>query len=171
MLSKSQNGGVLLESLHRRLGISDALAEEQNMLIRIKYAQRRADFLDYLWSHTHDIEAIVSYHLNSDVTLEPVSEWIHGSFNICLPICVKAEGRRAMIRLPLPYKLGEEYFPGNVDEKLRCEAATYIWIQQNCPDVPIPQLLGFAFSGSQCVGLGHYPIQRTVLNFRSCSTH
>jgi len=48
--------------------------------------------------------------------------------------------------------VGEETFPGNADEKLRCEAATYIWIQENYPDIPIPQLWGFAFSGNHCVG-------------------
>jgi hypothetical protein len=56
-----------------------------------------------------------------------------------------------MIRFPLQYKVGEENFPGNADEKLQCEAATYIWIQENYSDVPISQLLGFAFRGNQCV--------------------
>ena len=58
-----------------------------------------------------------------------------------------------MIRFALPYKVGQEDFLGNMDEKLRCEAATYIWIQENCPDVPVPTLLGFAF-GDRCVSWG-----------------
>ncbi|KAH8729162.1 hypothetical protein BGZ61DRAFT_529415 [Ilyonectria robusta] len=45
-------------------------------------------------------------------------------------------------------KVGEASCPRNVDEKLRCEAATYIWLQQNCPDVPIPRLFGFGLPGS-----------------------
>ncbi|KAK6385475.1 hypothetical protein LTS17_001043 [Exophiala oligosperma] len=30
-----------------------------------------------------------------------------------------------------------------MDEKVRSEAATYIWMQQNCPEIPIPYLWGF----------------------------
>ncbi|KAL8977811.1 MAG: hypothetical protein Q9205_006466, partial [Flavoplaca limonia] len=58
--------------------------------------------------------------------------------------------KRVMIRFPLPYKVGEEDFPGNAEEKLRCEAATYVWLQQHCPDVPIPRLLGFSFGDNYC---------------------
>lgn len=41
--------------------------------------------------------------------------------------------------------------PGNADEKLRCEAATFIWIQEHCSEVPIPTLWGFGFVGGQSV--------------------
>lgn len=51
-----------------------------------------------------------------------------------------------MIRFPLPYKVGELNYPGNANEKVRCEAATYVWIRENCRDVPIPHLWGFAFA-------------------------
>ncbi|KAL4954293.1 hypothetical protein BDW69DRAFT_205332 [Aspergillus filifer] len=42
-------------------------------------------------------------------------------------------------RVPLPYKCGERYYPGNCEEKLRSEAATYIWINENCPDDLVSQ--------------------------------
>lgn len=58
----------------------------------------------------------------------------------------KVPVKKVFVRLPLPYKVGEAPYPGNAEEKLRCEAATYIWIQNNCPDVPIPHLRGFGFS-------------------------
>lgn len=35
--------------------------------------------------------------------------------------------------------------PGNADEKLRTEVATFIWIQENCPSIPIPFLWGLDF--------------------------
>ncbi|OAA42761.1 hypothetical protein NOR_04892 [Metarhizium rileyi] len=35
--------------------------------------------------------------------------------------------------------------PGNSDEKLRTEIATYVWLEENCPDVPIPTLHAFGF--------------------------
>ncbi len=129
------------------------------MLQQLTYWKKRIDFLVYLSERRAEIEALVSYHLglsgNRTCSLAPLNDWIHGSFNMCLPVYVdnwknRPKGR-VIIRFPLPYKVGEEKFPGNADEKLRCEAASYIWIQQNCPDVPIPRLLGFAFSGHQCV--------------------
>lgn len=51
-----------------------------------------------------------------------------------------------MIRLPLPYRIGENRCPGNADEKVRCEVETYTWVKENCPTVPIPHLYGFGLS-------------------------
>lgn len=152
----------MLRTLHGKITLDAALAEEHDMLQRLTYWQKRFDFLVYLREHRAEIEAVVSYHLGlngkGSCYIAPLNDWIHGSFNMCLPVYVKNWRnhieKRVMIRFPLPYKLGEETCPGNVDEKLRCEAATYIWIQENCPDVPIPQLLGFAFSGNLRVSQG-----------------
>ncbi|UPL02692.1 hypothetical protein LCI18_013626 [Fusarium solani-melongenae] len=64
-----------------------------------------------------------------------------------------------MIRFPLPYKIGESTHPGNADEKLRCEAATYAWLQSHCPSIPIPHLWGFGFpSGPSFTVLDRAPL-------------
>ena len=47
------------------------------------------------------------------------------------------------MRFPFSYKVDKETFHGNLDEELCCEAATYVWIQEKCPDVPA----AFAFGG------------------------
>ncbi|EEQ31879.1 conserved hypothetical protein [Microsporum canis CBS 113480] len=51
-------------------------------------------------------------------------------------------GNRVLLRLPLPYKVEEVFRPGNVDEKLRCEAGTYTWLQEN-HGISIPRLYEF----------------------------
>jgi hypothetical protein len=66
----------------------------------------------------------------------------------------KFPNKRVIIRVPLPYKVGGSRYPSNASEKLRCEAASFIWIQDNCPTVPIPYLWGFGFSDSQSVCIG-----------------
>ncbi|KAL8902641.1 MAG: hypothetical protein Q9207_004510 [Kuettlingeria erythrocarpa] len=147
-----------LRTLDGEITLDAALEEEQDMLRRLTYWDKRTDFLAYLLDHSAEIEAVVSYHLGlkekGSCCLAPLDDWIHGSFNMCLPVYVQnwrnRLEKRVMIRFPLLYKLGEEEYPGNAEEKLRCEAATYVWIQENCPDVPIPQLWGFAFQDSQC---------------------
>lgn len=63
------------------------------------------------------------------------------------------KGTRVLFRIPLPYKIGEDHFPGNVDEKIRCEAATYIHIRQCCPEIPIPLLLGFGLPAGPSVSV------------------
>ena len=124
------------------------------MLQKLTYWQSKYEFLTYLLERRHDIEANVAEHLglprqHSCVVMPPI-DWIHGSFNVCLPVHVD-DGRSLVVRFPLPYKVGEANNPGNSDEKLRCEAATYIWIHQNCLDVPLPRLWGFALSTSVAV--------------------
>jgi hypothetical protein len=51
----------------------------------------------------------------------------------------------------MPYKLAEEQHPGTVDEKVSCEAASYIWMQEHCTDIRIPHLYGFGFTDGKCV--------------------
>ncbi|KAF4620088.1 hypothetical protein G7Y89_g14735 [Cudoniella acicularis] len=139
--------------------LADALEQEENMLLDLAYPEQRIDFFVSLYSRRKDIVKLVEYHLGltnpnaGTCRLGEVKEWIHGSFNVCIPVYVdkwkKHPGRRVLIRFPLPYKIGESKYPGNADEKLRCEAATYIWIRENCPDVPIPHLWGFGLPGGK----------------------
>ncbi|PYH46994.1 uncharacterized protein BP01DRAFT_414879 [Aspergillus saccharolyticus JOP 1030-1] len=69
---------------------------------------------------------------------------------VCIPVTVcTRSAKQVILRLPLPYRLGEEFMPGNGDEKVRCEAGTYAWLQKNCPDVPIPVLYGFGLSNGE----------------------
>ncbi|KAK2762555.1 hypothetical protein FQN53_007445 [Emmonsiellopsis sp. PD_33] len=95
-------------------------------------------------------ESVVAYHLGlsaRSVNLLRVGEvenWFHG---VCISVNVEDKAwRRVLLRLPLPYRNGEAFRPGNCDEKVRCEAGTYAWLRENCPDVPIPHLYGFAMS-------------------------
>lgn len=139
--------------------LESALEQEEDMLLALDYPERRIDFFVSLYSKRGEIENIASYHLGlcpSDTCrLGNVNEWVHGSFNVCIPLYVnkrnKQREERALIRFPLPYKVGEFKYPGNVDEKLRCEAATFIWIQEHCPEIPIPRLWGFGLVGGQSV--------------------
>ena len=158
-----------LKTLHGEITFTDAVQEEHtNMLQCLNYRQEMFNFLTYLQQHKGDIEAAVSNHMGlkkpQQCQLTAPSEWMHGSFNICLPVNIFGSAgpvtKTVIIRLPLPYKTGETKHPGNSDEKLRCEAANYVWIQNNCPDVTIPRLWGFAFSDGhevswEAVGMGY----------------
>lgn len=147
--------GISLQTLKGKITYSEAADQEHNVLQELGYWQKREELVCYLLQHTREIEDIVSCYLRLRDTeicrLSAPENWIHGSFNICLPVYVdnwrKRPGGRVMIRFPLPFKVGDLAYPGNADEKLRCEAATYAWIRENCLDVPIPYLWGFAFAG------------------------
>lgn len=122
--------------------------EEENLVLDLSYRQKRLGFFVRISRHRKEIEDAVSNHLglgwSEDCRVADVKEWIHGSFNVCMPVCVgnwkKCPGRRVMIRFPLPYKTGELLCPGKANETLHCEVATFIWIQEHCSEVPIPTL-------------------------------
>jgi hypothetical protein len=96
---------------------------------------------------------VVSFHLRlKSCQIADQADWLCGSYNVCIPVYINLPSEECvLIRIPLPYKVGEENIPGNIEEILRCEVATYIWIRENCPDVPIPTLYGFAFPNGQTV--------------------
>ncbi|KAI1990167.1 hypothetical protein LOZ53_003312 [Ophidiomyces ophidiicola] len=130
----------------RTVTLEEALLEDDHILHHLEYPKKKEKFWELLGTHKSDIEEAVKFHLRIEgccVTEE--KEWQSGSFNVVIPVILSPPSEeRVMIRIPLPYKIGEELNPGNV-EKLRGEVATYIWIHENCPTVPIPTLHGFAF--------------------------
>lgn len=144
----------------------EALANDLDMLPAILIEGENTNFRhDKLIARTSQIERLIFGHLGipaDDFALYPPSAWIEANFNICLPIDIKhGHGARlpsrAVIRFPLPYNIGEAFMPDTIDEKLRCEAATYVWMSENCPDIPVPRLLGMSFPGSQTVSSVAYP--------------
>lgn len=150
---------VTLPLIRGNTTLEAALEEEEDMLLELDYPEQRVDFFLSIYTNREDVTKLASSHLglgcSETCRLGEVNEWLHGSFNVCIPIYVAKQGqppvKRAMIRFTLPYKIGESRFPGNVDEKLRSEAATYIWIRENCLDVPIAELWGFGLVGGQSV--------------------
>ncbi|QVM06086.1 hypothetical protein D8B26_000799 [Coccidioides posadasii str. Silveira] len=139
--------------LHGEITYSFAKDEEVNILHRLGYVKQRAKFFDVLHHKRAWMRSIVAHHLGASPNACSVAgpeDWIYGSFNVCIPVTVSSSWRRKrqrlMLRFPLPYRVGDHFCPGNSDEKLRCEAGTYAWLQQNATDVPIPHMYGFAVS-------------------------
>ncbi|EEP78370.1 predicted protein [Uncinocarpus reesii 1704] len=158
-MSSTRSVAKELPLLLQTVDLQTALEDDENMLQKLTYPGLRDDFMHYLFARRSDIEAIVARHLGLCTGSCQVAEegWLHGSFNLCIPVNIRDPhyaARRVLFRIPLPYKTGEMKYPGNSEEKLRCEVATYVWMQQNCPTVPIPNLLGFGFAD----GLGFSPL-------------
>lgn len=141
------------------MSLETALGEEYNVLHLLTYPHKTDRFLYRVLQHQDDIVAVASTHMGltqGDVCRVPDTErWIHGSFNLCVPIDIdrrsRTETQRLIIRFPLPYRIGDAEHSVNGDEKLRCEAASYAWLEDNCPDIPIPRLWGFGFSNGRSV--------------------
>ncbi len=72
--------------------LEGTLEQEENMLLDLAYPELRLDFFAWLSTHRADIEDTFSYHLGltgSEICrLGEVREWIHGSFNVCIPVYV-----------------------------------------------------------------------------------
>lgn len=149
--------------LRREITFESAQEEESNVLHQLDYYDQQTRFFSHLDANRSWMKEVVAHHLGlSSSTVCHVVEtrdWLHGSFNVCIPVIVRSRNgkhgneKRVLIRFPLPYRVGEAFRPGNSDEKIQCEAGTYTWLQENCPDVPIPQLYGFSLSTGESVRL------------------
>lgn len=139
----------------REITYSAAREEECNILHQLGYHAKQTQFFAHLRDRRDWMRAVVAYHLGLPSAACHVAEeenWLHGSFNVCVPVAIDGwNKKRVLIRFPLPYRIGEAFRPGNGDEKIRCEAGSYAWLQENCPDVPIPSLYGFALSTGETV--------------------
>ncbi|CZT49600.1 uncharacterized protein RSE6_10473 [Rhynchosporium secalis] len=137
-----------LPLLGRRITLEQAQNADDNILHQLEYPRQRQEFFDHLSTHKAEIQTIVCYHLGvKECRVRDAQTWLSGSFNVCIPVSIDppSKVRSIFVRIPLPYKVGEENSPENVDEKLRCEVASYLWMRENCPDVTIPDLFGFGF--------------------------
>jgi hypothetical protein len=144
-------GEPYLPLLEGPIDVETALGHDDNILAQLRYPAQQKQFRSSLAAHKADIEAIIRYQLGVDWCHLCVPEtWRSGSFNVVIPILLR-HNKRVFIRLPLPYKIGEENVPGNTEEKLRTEIATYIWLEERCPDVPITKLHGFGLPGGLTV--------------------
>ncbi|EXJ80683.1 hypothetical protein A1O3_06967, partial [Capronia epimyces CBS 606.96] len=119
--------------------------EDYNMLVKLQRPHLREEFFDHLQSHASNIRDIVSHHLSLNKTqqckISARSEWLYGDFNTCVPITITNwREQRLLLRCPFPHMVGGLT---ELDEKTRCEAATFAWISSNCPQIPIPRLWGF----------------------------
>ncbi|KAF9894009.1 hypothetical protein FE257_008980 [Aspergillus nanangensis] len=135
---------------------------ESNILHELGYYDQKTRFFNHLYKYRDQVEEIVVHHLNlsskNACSIADPQDWRHGSFNLCIPVDVRGhDAKRVMVRFPLPYRVGEKPHPGNADEKILCEAGTYAWLQENCPEIPIPNLYGFGLSSglkfTECTNL------------------
>lgn len=145
--------------LHGEIEYNDAKESDRNILHELSYWEQERQYINYLYQRRELIKEIVVHHLGLNSTdtchLADQEHWMHGSFNICIRVDINrrnhSPSEQVIIRFPLPYRVGESSCPGNANEKILCEAGTYAWLQENCPDVPIPQLHGFGLSTGQTV--------------------
>ncbi|KAG9250229.1 uncharacterized protein F5Z01DRAFT_640481 [Emericellopsis atlantica] len=144
----------------RWISITSAGEEESNIILAIRHRRAANKFRQWLWNQREDIAALVRSHLhlpkddaNYAFEVIPTEYWRQGGFNMCVLVVAMVGGRatsRFVFRCPLPHKLAESQYPGTMDEKIRCEVASYVWMQEHCRDVRIPALHSFGFSdGSQ----------------------
>ncbi|KAM3543417.1 hypothetical protein ARSEF1564_003658 [Beauveria bassiana] len=117
---------------------TDAKARSVNILHALQYPSQKEAFYRRIEGHRALLAEVVAHHLGiktADVDISPQEYWRHGSFNLCVNLCVPVGFRidysaqphvpkHVLIRFPLPYRVGEAEKPGNSDEKLNCEAAT-----------------------------------------------
>ncbi|KAH8433003.1 uncharacterized protein LDX57_010638 [Aspergillus melleus] len=147
--------------LREEITYSHAKEREVNILHQLGYLDQQSRFFSHLYARRDWMKAVVVHHLNLNSTgachIPKPEDWYRGSFNVCIPITIcdwkrrQQPGNRVLLRFPLPYRIGEDFRPGNGDEKIQCEAGSYAWLQQNCPEVPIPRLYGFALSTGETV--------------------
>ncbi|EFW18225.1 hypothetical protein D8B26_005058 [Coccidioides posadasii str. Silveira] len=145
---------MLVERQLLRENITFSVAKEKdvNILHQLSYRSRRDEFFKFINERRSLAAKLAAHHLGvppKACHAVEIDNWMSGSFNLCVLVTIKGF-KPVIIRFPLPYRVGEGPFPGNSDEKVKCEAGAYAWLQQECPLVPIPKLYGFALSTGQC---------------------
>lgn len=147
-----------LRLLNGPMTLQSALNTDENIIHEANYVAATEELYTTLWKEKETIEALTKHHLDLGVRdsccVGFPKFWIRGAFNVCIPVKVKSSGtddRKVFFRCAMPHKLAEAENPGTMDEKVACEVASYVWMQEKCPDIRIPLLYGFGFSDGRYV--------------------
>ncbi|KAM3499047.1 hypothetical protein MY10362_007675 [Beauveria mimosiformis] len=122
--------------------LANAIDKEENVLFSMRYPELQKQFYASILEQTVELEDMICRLLQVQtckIHRQPRA-WRHGSFNVAIIVWLPS-GKTAYLRLPFSHRIGERPFPGNLEEKIRTETATYLWLQEHCPDVPIPTLI------------------------------
>ncbi|KAJ4527695.1 hypothetical protein HRR83_000448 [Exophiala dermatitidis] len=152
--------------------MKSAAEDESNLVLFIRHQRAAESFRHLLWSRRESIADLVRSHLHlrkdDGCTVLTPDSWIQGGFNICVLIDITVGGSptRLVFRCPMPHKLAEAQYPGTIDEKVRCEVAAYIWMQEYCSDIRIPRLYAFGFvDGSQFTHIKQAPFYTRISRY------
>ncbi|KAM5500315.1 hypothetical protein McanMca71_005738 [Microsporum canis] len=134
--------------LHGEISYSAAKDKEVNLLHRLEYFEKQSQFITDLAGREQWIKGVVAHHLNIDPSRCSIAD---AKMDVTIRDWTRGQqpGDRVLLRLPLLYKVGEAFRPGNADEKIRCKASTYAWLQENHPHIPIPRLYGISLSSGE----------------------
>ncbi|OAA55061.1 hypothetical protein SPI_08565 [Niveomyces insectorum RCEF 264] len=150
----------------RAVNFSEAYESEADIISLGKQWNDTRAFRLTVWEKRRALERLVAFYVGADAARVAIGHpysWRQGAFNVVVPMLVfsdvdEAEAARAnelamgplvanvqhvVLRCPVPGKCAEAHHPGSVLEKMRCEAAAYVWMQRQCADVRIPYLYGF----------------------------
>ncbi|XWW97823.1 hypothetical protein V2A60_005810 [Cordyceps javanica] len=123
--------------------LSDAIESEENELVAMRNPKLKEQLFDSITANKGELEALICQLLQvKHCRITPSEIWEHGSFNVAIKVRLPF-GRDAYLRIPFLHRIGEHTFPGNAEEKIRTESATYLWLQEHCPDIRIPNLYAF----------------------------
>ncbi|OAA63599.1 hypothetical protein SPI_03762 [Niveomyces insectorum RCEF 264] len=146
----------------KQIDYDAAIASESDVLAQHQQWNDSLAFKVDLWHQSAALESLVAFHVGVDAACLKIGHpktWSQGSFNVAIPMLLfddagAAEGwtsspsehengslKRVVLRCP------SRYYAGMIDEKMRCETASYVWMQRHCPHVRIPHLYGFGFPG------------------------
>ena len=156
----------------RPITYESAIDREGNVINELAYVPALKKLCTDLWHQRSTIEAIARHHLGlgaqDTCRISSPDEWIHGGFNVCVWVNVTPGKRRTwwwrgggdgssgisqrlVFRCPMPHKLAEARHPGTINEKVGCEVAAHVWMEELCPEVRVPHLFGFGFSDGRQV--------------------
>ena len=136
-----------------------ACMKDVNIINEATYPRARRELFQELCDQQATIQALIRHHLrlrDEDACILG-DQWTRGNFNVCIPVEVRSASfnKNLIFRCPMPHKLAELRYPGTVDEKLSIEVGSYVWVQENCPDITTPKLYGFGFSDNRHVSFSY----------------
>ncbi|KAL4779926.1 hypothetical protein BJX76DRAFT_65047 [Aspergillus varians] len=90
--------------LRRQITYASAKEEEVNILHQLGYYDKQIEFFSYLNNHQGWIKNIIAHHLHLNSPelchVSNVKDWLHGSFNVCIPVTISTRNTKRVILRP-----------------------------------------------------------------------
>lgn len=132
---------------------------EDNVIIEHHRAAETHDIYCHLWVDRHNAEALAVHHLGLErgtiSRIAPQEDWKVGDHHISFTIVVYdtdlGQDRKVHFKCYIPSAYGEDFFKNSVEEKIRIDVGSQVWMSQKCPDIPIPIMFGYGLPNGRQV--------------------
>ncbi|KAH6973810.1 hypothetical protein BKA56DRAFT_491328 [Ilyonectria sp. MPI-CAGE-AT-0026] len=130
---------------------------EDNVIIEHHRGAETHELFNHLWVDRHNAEALAVHHVGLErgtiARIAPQEQWQVGDYHICFIVevydMVHDTVHKVLFKCYIPSAFGEDFFPKALEEKMRIDVGSHVWMSEKCTEIRIPFMFGYGLPNGE----------------------